>query len=153
MTSKISWNHYNEMPNDLFWWQGIDGTRILTYFITTPPEGQDMSGGATYNGLMTPFAVSGSYKKFKNKELSRNVLIPYGYGDGGGGVTRDMLEMRRKMEEIPGLPHVRTEKAGRFFEKLHESVDQTDRYVPVWNGELYLEYHRGLILPRHTIKR
>lgn len=143
MTSKISWNQYNEMPNDLFWWQGIDGTRILTYFITTPPEGQDMSGGATYNGLMTPFAVSGSYKKFKNKELSRNVLIPYGYGDGGGGVTRDMLEMRRKMEEIPGLPHVRTEKAGRFFEKLHESVDQTDRYVPVWNGELYLEYHRG----------
>lgn len=143
MTSKISWNQYNEMPNDLFWWQGIDGSRILTYFITTPPEGQDMSGGVTYNGLMTPYAVLGSYKKFKNKELSKEVLIPYGYGDGGGGVTRDMLEVRRKMDEIPGLPRVKTEKPGRFFARLHESVEKTDRYVPVWNGELYLEYHRG----------
>lgn len=143
MTSKISWNQYNDMPNDLFWWQGMDGSKVLTYFITTPPEGQDMTDGVTYNGLMTPFAVHGSYKKFKNKELSREILLPYGYGDGGGGVTRDMLEMRRKMEEIPGLPHVKTEKAGTFFKKLHESVENTDRRVPVWNGELYLEYHRG----------
>lgn len=143
ITSKISWNQYNEMPNDLFWWQGIDGSRVLTYFITTPSEGQDMSTGVTYNGVMMPSAVVGSYRKFKNKEISREVLLPYGFGDGGGGVTRDMLEMRRKMDAIPGLPHVKTQKAGAFFRKLHEAVEQTDRRVPVWNGELYLEYHRG----------
>ncbi len=143
ITSKISWNQYNEMPNDLFWWQGIDGSRVLTYFITTPSEGQDMSTGVTYNGVMMPSAVLGSYRKFKNKDISREVLLPYGFGDGGGGVTRDMLEMRRKMDEIPGLPHVKTQKAGAFFRKLHEFVEKTDRRVPVWNGELYLEYHRG----------
>lgn len=143
MTSKISWNQYNEMPNDLFWWQGIDGSRILTYFITTPPEGQDMSGGVTYNGLMTPYAAIGGCRKFKNKQVTRDILIPYGYGDGGGGVTRDMLEMRRKMNELPGLPYVKPGKAGEFFRKLHDAVEQTDRYMPVWNGELYLEYHRG----------
>lgn len=143
ITSKISWNQYNEMPNDLFWWQGIDGSRVLTYFITTPSEGQDMSTGVTYNGVMMPSAVLGSYRKFKNKDISTGVLLPYGFGDGGGGVTRDMLEMRRKMNEIPGLPHVETKKAGDFFRKLHEAVEKTDRRVPVWNGELYLEYHRG----------
>lgn len=143
MTSKISWNQYNTMPNDVFWWRGIDGSEILTYFITTPPEGQDMTTGVTYNGLMTPFSVLGSYRKFKNKELSREVLLPYGYGDGGGGVTRDMLEMRRKMDEIPGLPKVKTGKAGEFFERLHKSVENGDRYTATWNGELYLEYHRG----------
>lgn len=143
MTSKISWNQYNEMPNDLFWWQGIDGSRVLTYFITTPSEGQDMSTGVTYNGVMMPSAVLGSYRKFKNKDISTEVLVPYGFGDGGGGVTRDMLEMRRKMNVIPGLPHVETKKAGAFFRKLHEAVEKTDRRVPVWNGELYLEYHRG----------
>lgn len=153
MTSKISWNQYNDMPNDLFWWQGIDGSKVLTYFITTPPEGQDMTDGVTYNGLMTPVAVHGSYKKFKNKEISREILLPYGYGDGGGGVTRDMLEMRRKMEEIPGLPHVKTGKAGAFFRKLHESVENTDRRVPVWNGELYLEYHRGTYTSQAYNKR
>ena len=143
MTSKISWNQYNAIPNDVFRWRGMDGSEILTYFISTPPEGQDMTTGVTYNGLLTPYSVLGSWKKFKNKELSKEVLISYGYGDGGGGVTRDMLELRRKMDEIPGLPNVKTTTAGSFFRQLHESVDHTDRYVPVWNGELYLEYHRG----------
>lgn len=143
MTSKISWNQYNTIPNDLFWWRGIDGSEVLTYFITTPPEGQDMTTGVTYNGLLTPYSVLGSWKKFKNKELSKEVLISYGYGDGGGGVTRDMLELRRKMDELPGLPNVKTATAGAFFNHLHESVERTDRYVPTWNGELYLEYHRG----------
>lgn len=143
MTSKISWNQYNTIPNDLFWWRGMDGSEILTYFITTPPEGQDMTTGVTYNGLLTPYSVMGSWKKFKNKELSKEVLISYGYGDGGGGVNRDMLELRRKMDEIPGLPNVKTATAGSFFNHLHESVEHTDQYVPTWNGELYLEYHRG----------
>lgn len=143
MTSKISWNQYNTIPNDLFMWKGIDGSEILTYFITTPAEGQDMTTNVTYNGLLTPCSVLGSYQKFKNKELSKDTLISYGYGDGGGGVNRDMLELGRKMDQLPGLPNVKTGTAGAFFRKLHESIETTDQYVPVWNGELYLEYHRG----------
>ncbi|WP_455619387.1 alpha-mannosidase [Eisenbergiella sp.] len=144
MTTKISWNQFNTIPEDLFKWKGIDGSEILTYFVNTPGEGQDMSTRyATYNGLVTPHAVMGSWKKFKNKELSKDTLISYGYGDGGGGVTRDMLEMRRAMDVIPGLPNVKTVQAGEFFRKIHENVERTDRYVHTWDGELYLEYHRG----------
>lgn len=144
MTTKISWNQFNSIPDDLFWWRGIDGSEILTYFVNTPGEGQDMDTRyATYNGMVTPHAVLGSWNKFKNKDLSRDTLISYGYGDGGGGVTRDMLELRRAMDVIPGLPHVKSVQAGEFFRKLHENVENTDRYVHTWDGELYLEYHRG----------
>lgn len=144
MTTKISWNQFNSIPDDLFKWRGIDGSEILTYFVDTPSEGQDSSTRyATYNGLVTPHSVLGSWQKFKNKELSKDVLISYGYGDGGGGVNREMLELRRVMDVIPGLPHVKTERAGDFFRRIHEQVENTDRYVHTWDGELYLEYHRG----------
>lgn len=144
MTTKISWNQYNTIPNDLFWWRGIDGTEVLTYFVNTPDEGREMTARfSTYSGHMTARSVLGSWKKFRNKDLSRETLIAYGYGDGGGGVTREMLMMRRAMDQTPGLPHVKTGTAGAFFRKMHENVEKTDRYVPVWDGELYLEYHRG----------
>lgn len=144
MTTKISWNQYNSIPADLFKWRGIDGSEILTYFIETPDDHADINARfSTYNGVLTPFTILGSWKKFKNKELSKDVLIAYGYGDGGGGVTRDMLEMRRAADRIPGLPHVKTTTAGEFFRKLHKNIEETDRYVHTWDGELYLEYHRG----------
>ncbi|MBS6196691.1 MAG: alpha-mannosidase [Clostridiales bacterium] len=144
MTTKISWNQYNCIPDDLFKWRGIDGSEILTYFIDTPEEHQDMDNiFSTYNGMMTPHSVIGSWRKFKNKELSKDTLISYGYGDGGGGVTRDMLEMRRAMDVIPGLPNVKTTQAGEFFRKIHKNIEDTDRYVHTWDGELYLERHRG----------
>ncbi|HIX30129.1 MAG TPA: alpha-mannosidase [Candidatus Blautia stercoravium] len=144
MTTKISWNQFNTIPDDLFWWKGIDGTRILTYFVNTPEEGRDMTERySTYNGMISPHSVLGSWKKFKNKELSKETLISYGYGDGGGGATRDMLEMRRALDALPGVPHVKAGRAGDFFRRLHEKVEQTDRYVHTWDGELYLEYHRG----------
>lgn len=154
MTTKISWNQFNSIPDDLFWWRGIDGSEILTYFVNTPGEGQDMDTRyATYNGMVTPHAVLGSWNKFKNKDLSRDTLISYGYGDGGGGVTRDMLELRRAMDVIPGLPHVKSVQAGEFFRKLHEMWKiQTVMFIHgtgncIWN---ITEEH---ILRRHTIKK
>ncbi len=144
MTTKISWNQYNTIPDDLFQWRGIDGTEILTYFVETPEVGQTPKQRfSTYNGLMTPHAVIGNWKKFKNKELTQDTLLSYGYGDGGGGVNRDMLEMRRAMDRLPGVPNVKPLQAGEFFRKIHNDVDNTDRYVHTWDGELYLEYHRG----------
>lgn len=144
MTTKISWNQFNSIPDDLFKWRGIDGTEILTYFVDTPEEGHNLdSRYSTYNGLMQPHSVIGSWKKFKNKELSKDNLISYGYGDGGGGVNRDMLEMRRAMDKLPGLPNVKPSRAADFFKKLHKNVEESDRYVHTWDGELYLEYHRG----------
>ena len=144
MTTKISWNQYNTIPHDLFLWRGIDGSEILTYFITTPEDGSSFHlWSATYNGWLTPGSVTGSWKQFKDKNISPETLISYGYGDGGGGANREMLKMRRVMDKLPGLPNVKTSSARDFFRRLHERVDNTEQYVHTWDGELYLEYHRG----------
>lgn len=98
---------------------------------------------STYNGTMSPRTVLGSWKKFRNKELSKDVLIAYGHGDGGGGVTRDMLKLEQAMEQIPGLPNLKLGKAGDFFASIHRSAENAGDNLPTWDGELYLEYHRG----------
>jgi len=142
MTTKISWNQYNRMPHDTFMWRGIDGTEILTHFITTTdvnPNGWFY----TYNGDIRAGTVLGSWQAYRNKDFNKDILLSYGYGDGGGGVNRDMLEMRRRLDKMPGIPYVKTTRAGDYFTKLHEAVANTDQYVHTWDGELYLEYHRG----------
>lgn len=144
MTTKISWNQYNRMPHDTFKWRGIDGSEVLTHFITAPePWSQKGSWFYTYNGHLTPKIVKGVYDAYRNKELTDEMLISYGYGDGGGGVNRDMLELRRRIDKMPGLPTLETGKASDYFEGLQEKVANTDEYVHTWDGELYLEYHRG----------
>lgn len=144
MTTKISWNQYNRMPHDTFYWKGIDGSKVLTHFITTPEPGRERdSWFYTYNGLIEPRTVKGIWDGYSEKEMNHDLLLSYGYGDGGGGVNRDMLEQRRRLDKIPGLPHVETTTAGKYFRKLKETVAKTDRYVNTWDGELYLEYHRG----------
>ena len=154
MTTKISWNQFNTMPDDLFRWKGMDGTEVLTYFITTPEVGMSLDNRySTYNGMLSPRSVLGSWKKFRNKDLSNETLISYGFGDGGGGVNRNMLKMRRAMDKMPGLPNVKTTRAGDFFRDIHKKVEETDRYVHTWDGELYLEYHRGTYTNQARNKR
>jgi alpha-mannosidase len=144
MTTKISWNQFNTMPNDLFLWRGIDGSEVAAYFITTPePDAPEEKRFSTYNGQLTPSAVNGSWKRFRNKDLSNEVMIAYGFGDGGGGPTRDMLRARQIMDKLPGLPWVKTGSAAGFFTRLSQRLAQNKNAIPVWDGELYLEYHRG----------
>ena len=146
MTTKISWNQYNQMPNDLFRWRGIDGTEMLTYFVNAPNNNERSvlyGKVSNYSAEIAPLVAIGAWKRFKNKELTKDVLISYGYGDGGGGPNREMLENIRAMEKLPGMPRVKTAVPSEFFKKLHENVEKTDRYVPVWDGELYLELHRA----------
>ncbi|MFD1178732.1 alpha-mannosidase [Paenibacillus puldeungensis] len=141
MTTKISWNQYNRMPHDTFWWRGIDGSEVLTHFITTPQDSN--SWLYTYNGQVEAFSVKGIWDTYMDKEINKDLLLSYGYGDGGGGVNREQLELRRRLDEMPGLPQVVTGRADDYFAKLQETVKSTDRYVHTWDGELYLEYHRG----------
>lgn len=144
MTTKISWNQYNRIPHDTFMWKGIDGSEVLTHFITTPdPWCQEGSWTYTYNGQLMPKTVQGSWKAYSEKQLTDELLVSYGFGDGGGGVNRDMLETRRCMDKIPGLPYVKTGTAGEYFDNLHKTVDNHEGYIHKWDGELYLEYHRG----------
>ena len=144
MTTKISWNQYNRMPHDTFKWRGMDGSEVLTHFITAPePWSQPGSWFYTYNGHLTPKIVKGVYDAYSDKNLTDELLISFGYGDGGGGVNRDMLEYRRRVDKMPGLPSLKTSKAADYFKDLREKVENTDEYVHTWDGELYLEYHRG----------
>ncbi|MBZ6005300.1 alpha-mannosidase [Paraclostridium bifermentans] len=144
MTTKISWNQYNRMPHDTFKWRGIDGSEILTHFITTPePWSQPGSWFYTYNGRLTPKTVKGVWDAYTDKGITNDLLVSYGFGDGGGGVNREMLEYRKRLDKMPGLPNVKTGKASEYFRCLKEKVEKTDEYVHTWDGELYLEYHRG----------
>ncbi|WP_151734954.1 alpha-mannosidase ['Paenibacillus yunnanensis' Narsing Rao et al. 2020] len=153
MTTKISWSQYNRMPHDTFHWRGIDGSEVLAHFITTP-EGPDSSAWYyTYNGLIEPFSVQGIWDQYRDKNLNRELLLAYGYGDGGGGVNREHLEMRRRLDAIPGVPNVRTGRADEYFERLNHTISTTDQYVHTWDGELYLEYHRGTYTSQAYNKR
>lgn len=144
MTTKISWNQYNRMPHDTFMWKGIDGSEVLTHFITTPePWNEPGSWFYTYNGKLIPKTVKGTWDAYSEKQMNKELLIAFGYGDGGGGVSRDMLENRRRIDKVPGLPTLKVSTAAEYFRDLQETVKNTDQYVHTWDGELYLEYHRG----------
>lgn len=144
MTTKLSWNQVNEIPADTLRWRGIDGTEVLAHFITTLGIGQPVENFfTTYNGMLHPDAVLGSWERYQNKDLNRDVLIAYGYGDGGGGPTREMLETHLRMEKgLQGLPRTRQAFAGQYFRELEDRVWDDPR-LPVWEGEFYFEYHRG----------
>lgn len=144
MTTKISWNEYNKMPYDTFMWKGLDGTEILTHFITTS-DYQDpiKSHFTTYNGKLKPDEVMGTWQRYQHKDMNNDVLISFGYGDGGGGTTIEMLENARRMEKgIPGCPKVKIGNSLDYFKRLEQKVMNNKR-LPKWAGELYLEYHRG----------
>ncbi|GAB6168305.1 alpha-mannosidase [Clostridium carnis] len=144
MTTKIAWNQFNKIPNDTFMWQGIDGTEVLTHFITTTGPGQDRASHfTTYNGHIQPDAVMGAWRRYQNKNLNNDVLISFGWGDGGGGATLEMLEHGRRLAKgIPGAPRVRMGTSLDYFKRLEEKVGGAKK-LPKWVGELYLEYHRG----------
>ncbi|MFN8420852.1 MAG: alpha-mannosidase, partial [Anaerolineae bacterium] len=139
VTHKMSWNQYNSMPHQMLWWQGLDGTRILTYFLTTP-EGGWLLNATTYNSEMTGPQLFGTWKNFRQKEVHNELIIVYGHGDGGGGPTREMLETVQQLGDHPGAPRVRPGTVNEFMERLETEISPE---LPVWNGELYFEYHRG----------
>ncbi|HET7658724.1 MAG TPA: alpha-mannosidase, partial [Bacillales bacterium] len=148
MTTKISWNQFNRFPYDTFKWRGIDGTEILTHFITTPEFGNP---SYTYNGEIDPKSIKGIWNLYKQKDVNDELLLAYGWGDGGGGPTKGMLEARRVMKNLPGFPKVTTGKAEPYFERLDKRL--AGQELALWDGELYLEYHRGTYTSQAALKR
>lgn len=149
MTTKISWNEFNKIPYDTFEWEGLDGTKVLTHFIsareyykTTPIDDPDVNK-TYYNALLNPSFVKGNWQKYSQKHLNDSVLMAFGYGDGGGGPTKEMLENYERLQKgIPGCPVTVMSTAKDYFELLEKQV-MGHKYLPTWTGELYLEYHRG----------
>lgn len=154
VTSKISWNEKDRMPHEIFNWQGIDGSEILTYFITTQRKVKDKPGYdfITYNGEGTPAEVEGTYFRLTDKSLTNDVLMPCGFGDGGGGTTPKMIECINYLSNgIKGCSVAEFSTTGEFFSKLNENLK--GKNLPRWIGELYLEFHRGTYTSIAQIKR
>lgn len=144
MTTKLSWNQFNKVPDDTLLWEGIDGTKVLTHLISTLGVGQSVDRFfTTYNGILHPDAIMGGWQRYQNKEMNHDILVAFGYGDGGGGPTREMLETGRRMEKgIRGIPKVRQESSLTYFTELSKRVKDSRR-LHTWTGEFYFEYHRG----------
>ncbi|MGW9133648.1 alpha-mannosidase [Streptomyces sp. NPDC055681] len=130
LTQKLSWNQTNKMPHHTFWWEGIDGTRVFTHF---PPVD-------TYNANFHASQLAHAEKNFADKGRATRSLVPFGWGDGGGGPTREMLEKARRLRDLEGSPRVEIEKPSAFFAAAEEEYAEQ---APVWSGELYLELHRA----------
>lgn len=144
VTSKISWNDTNRMPYDTFAWRGIDGTEINTHFLTPQSDyGEPTARFATYIGNTNATMISGTYKRYGQKQINQEALLTFGFGDGGGGPTAEHLELiRRGAHGIPGVPNAKIDFAGSYLRRLEEKIEN-NRLLPRWQGELYLEFHRG----------
>lgn len=134
ITQKLSWNKQNRFPHNTFWWEGLDGSRVLTHF---PPVD-------TYNAEVRGEEMAFSQSNFQDHGWSRVALMPYGYGNGGGGPTREMVERAHRMRDLDGVPTLELGTSERFFELLEAEID-AGAPVPVWRGELYFEMHRGTL--------
>lgn len=129
MTQKLSWNNYNDFPHHSFWWEGLDGSKVLTHML--PEE--------TYNSSGAPRAVAKAEKNYKDKGISQNCMMLYGIGDGGGGPGAEHLEAVKREKNLNGIAPVKQEFSRDFFKKLEKNQDQYKK----WSGELYLEKHQG----------
>lgn len=146
VTSKIHWNDTNHFPYDTFIWKGIDGTEIFVQFITgSEPDaklGDNENFFSTYNSKMHPLSLAKGWEIYQQKNINNEILVSFGYGDGGGGVTREMIENNRRMRcGIPGTPRSRITTIADAVSRIKKNV--AGKNIPKWFGELYLELHRG----------
>ncbi|WP_019359931.1 alpha-mannosidase [Streptomyces sp. AA1529] len=139
LTQKISWSSTNPFPHHTFWWEGIDGTRVFTHF---PPVD-------TYNATLDGAELAHAARNFREKGAASRSLVPFGHGDGGGGATREMLGRAARTRDLDGSPRVTVEKPAAFFEKARAEYPD----APVWQGELYLELHRGTYTSQAATKQ
>jgi alpha-mannosidase len=139
LTQKLSWNRFNKPAHHTFVWQGIDGSEVLAHF---PPAD-------TYNATASVAELRRSMRDYKDHDRSRHAFLLFGHGDGGGGPTREMIEVLRRARDLQGLPRTRMRSSEQFFERLERDY-QDHRTI---TGELYFEYHRGTYTSQAHIKR
>lgn len=137
---KLHWQSKNRFPYGSFRWRGLDGSEVLA----AVPELLNH-----YNGTPCPAEVSYAQQANLQKDTINDVLMPYGYGDGGGGPTEQMLETARRLANYPLLPECQISSAAEFFRIL----DKEKEKLPIWYGELYLETHRGTYTTHGQEKR
>ncbi|MDN3477534.1 glycoside hydrolase family 38 C-terminal domain-containing protein [Curtobacterium sp. APC 4022] len=129
VTQKPSWNETNVIPHTSFLWEGIDGSRVLTHL---PPAD-------TYNSDVSPADLHRGERNNKERGVANTSMLLYGFGDGGGGPTREMVAAARRQHDLDGSPRVELGTPAAVFEELERALPTPG----VWSGEMYLEFHRG----------
>ncbi|WP_163266278.1 alpha-mannosidase [Chelativorans alearense] len=142
-TIKVNWSETDEMPFDLFWWEGLDGSRVLAHTFNNPVGG--------YNAEIGPRSVIETWRNFRGKDINPESLIAFGYGDGGGGPTQEMLDRARQLGDFPAMPTVRQVGVGDWYSEVRGIVEDYPA-LPVWVGEMYLELHRGTLTTQGRTK-
>ncbi len=142
-TIKLGWSETNPFPHTRFWWEGIDGSKVLVQQFNRPED--------TYNGLVDPASLLRAWRNHTDKRWASEVLQPIGYGDGGGGVAPEMIENQAVLADFPVLPRTRFVAPGDYFDGAMAEAKAAP--TPVWVGELYLEYHRGVLTSQGRTKR
>ncbi len=127
ITQKLTWNDTNKFPYQVFWWQGLDGSKIFTYFCNELGLG------------IEPVAIAKYATQIEQNHNIKDHLWLYGVGDHGGGPTADMLDVGREWSSSELFFELIPTKFSDFIEQLKQS----DPDIPTWHDELYLEFHRG----------
>lgn len=142
-TIKVNWSETNHIPSDLFWWKGLDGSKVLTHTFDNPMHG--------YNGFVQPDCFVPTWKNFRAKTAHDTSLLAVGYGDGGGGVTPEMVEREVQLRDFPAIPKARWGTVKGYYEEAHRIAEEKD--LSVWDGEIYLELHRATLTSQSGVKR
>ncbi|WP_300008949.1 glycoside hydrolase family 38 C-terminal domain-containing protein [Pseudonocardia sp.] len=139
LTQKLSWNETDTMPHHSFEWEGIDGTRVFTHFPPVDTYGAELSGAE----------LARASRRFAEKGRANTSLAPFGWSDGGGGPTREMLAAAARTRDLEGSPRVTLSTPSAF----HSAARAEYPRPPVWSGEMYLEFHRGTYTSQARTKR
>ncbi|MBF4590022.1 alpha-mannosidase [Curtobacterium sp. VKM Ac-1395] len=138
-TQKISWNQVNKFPHHTFLWEGIDGSRVFSHFPSMD----------TYNSRLSGSEVAKASRQFRENRLASGSIAPVGWGDGGGGTTREMTGTAARLADLEGSARVTWEHPDAFFDRAKSELE----HPPVWVGELYLELHRATLTSQHQTKQ
>ncbi|MFU8947431.1 alpha-mannosidase [Mycetocola zhadangensis] len=138
-TQKLCWNDTDVFPHSTFSWEGNDGTRILSH--QTPVN--------TYSSDITPRELFKAERNFREHGPASTSLLPFGFGDGGGGPTREMLQRIDLLHDLDGSPTIEISTPNGFFENARAEYTSP----PVWAGELYLQFHRGVFTSQARTKQ
>jgi alpha-mannosidase len=140
ITQKMSWNDTTKFPYKLFWWQSPDGSRVLTYFPHDYVNGID------------PVHGTEDLAEYVNKTGMPELLQLYGIGDHGGGPTRTMLDSAVRWQNGSNVyPKLTFSSAQSYFDDVERKMG--DIKIPVWNNELYFQYHRGVMTTQSETKK
>ncbi len=139
-TNKLHWQSVNRFPHSLFWWERIDGSKILAHIPKLFWH---------YNGFPNPEQFQKAENEFFQKRKFSECLFPFGWGDGGGGVSLEQLSYVRRMANFPNLPKSGYSRVEDYFRRAAKAA----KNLPVWPGELYLETHQGCFTSQAKTKK